>query len=242
MINLLQMMLRVASAHQNSFGCHSISHARSLSFCSKGLNELSLRRNLPLRDNATALPFCFLRFRFSGDPATPTLLYPRDFIAVRIQSEFLALTLILGPHCPKITGDRSLGGPTLLIGAALMMIWMFANAGILGGQGVIVLGGVDDVAEESMKVTGAAAKGLIACTYLFVASYAPTWGPVSWIYPPELFPLCFRGKGVALATSSNWAFNLSLRASCFREYQVEGVSHFRDLQLGYVHPCALHVP
>jgi MFS family permease len=106
--------------------------------------------------------------------------------------------------------DRWGRRPTLLIGAFLMGTWMFANAGILGGQGVVVPGGVDGVAEESMKLTGAAAKGLIACTYLFVASYAPTWGPVSWIYPPELFPLRLRGKGVALATSSNWAFNLAL--------------------------------
>jgi hypothetical protein len=100
--------------------------------------------------------------------------------------------------------------PTLLVGAFLMATWMFANAGILGGKGVVVPGGIDGIAEESMALSGAAAKGLIACTYLFVASYAPTWGPVSWIYPPELFPLRLRGKGVALATSSNWAFNLAL--------------------------------
>ncbi|KAE9380093.1 general substrate transporter [Stipitochalara longipes BDJ] len=73
--------------------------------------------------------------------------------------------------------DRWGRRPTLLIGAALMGTWMFANAGILGGQGVVVPGGVDGVAEESMQLTGTAAKGLIACMYLFVASYAPTWGP-----------------------------------------------------------------
>jgi hypothetical protein len=59
-------------------------------------------------------------------------------------------------------------------------------------------------------VTGAASKAIIACSYLFVASYAPTWGPVSWIYPPELYPLRVRGKAVALATSANWAFNFAL--------------------------------
>ncbi|KAL4973072.1 hypothetical protein BDW66DRAFT_154152 [Aspergillus desertorum] len=49
-----------------------------------------------------------------------------------------------------------------------------------------------------------AAKGVIACTYLFVASFALTWGPVSWIYPPQLFPLRLRGKAVAVTTSSKW--------------------------------------
>ena len=91
-----------------------------------------------------------------------------------------------------------------------MMTFMYANAGIMGGHGVVVPGGIDNTPEASMRVSGAPAKGLIACTYLFVASYAPTWGPVSWIYPPELYPLRVRGKAVALATSFNWAFNTAL--------------------------------
>lgn len=33
---------------------------------------------------------------------------------------------------------------------------------------------------------------------------------MSWAYPPELFPLKLRGKGVALSTSANWAFNTAL--------------------------------
>ncbi|KAI8683431.1 MFS domain-containing protein [Fusarium keratoplasticum] len=100
--------------------------------------------------------------------------------------------------------------PTLLAGSALMGVWMFANAGILGANGTVWPGGKDGVPEVSMTVSGSAAKGLIACTYLFVASFAPTWGPASWTYPPELFPLRLRGKGVALATSANWAFNTAL--------------------------------
>jgi sugar porter (SP) family MFS transporter len=106
--------------------------------------------------------------------------------------------------------DRWGRRPTMLIGSSLMCIFMFANAGLMGGNGTVVPGGVKGTAAESMSVTGAPAKGLIACTYLFVASYAPTWGPASWIYPPELFPLRLRGKGVALATSGNWAFNMAL--------------------------------
>ena len=70
----------------------------------------------------------------------------------------------------------------LMIGAFLMMTWMFTNAGILGGLGEVVPGGINGVPEESMRVSGTAASALIACTYLFVASYAPTWGPVSWVY------------------------------------------------------------
>ncbi|KAJ5267790.1 Hexose transporter [Penicillium angulare] len=106
--------------------------------------------------------------------------------------------------------DRWGRRPTMLVGAFLMCVFMFANAGILGAHAEIIPEGKRKTAEESMKVTGSAAKGLIACTYLFVASYAPTWGPVSWTYPPELFPLRLRSKGVSVATSGNWAFNMAL--------------------------------
>ncbi|KAB8275905.1 general substrate transporter [Aspergillus minisclerotigenes] len=106
--------------------------------------------------------------------------------------------------------DRWGRRPTLLIGAVLMGTFMYANGAIMAVHGEVVPGGIDGVAQQSMRLHGAAAKGLIACTYLFVASYAPTWGPVSWTYPPELYPMRLRGKGVALSTSGNWAFNTAL--------------------------------
>ncbi|KAL8916667.1 MAG: hypothetical protein Q9208_008367 [Pyrenodesmia sp. 3 TL-2023] len=107
--------------------------------------------------------------------------------------------------------DRWGRRPTLLAGAALMMTFLFANAAILAAHGHYA--GPDGVAHTpaaSWIVSGTPAKAVIACSYLFVASYAPTWGPVSWIYPPELYPLRVRGKAVALATSANWAFNFAL--------------------------------
>lgn len=101
----------------------------------------------------------------------------------------------------------------LLVGSTLMMTWMFANAGIMASYGKPAPpGGLHNVAEQSWDLSSSpkAAKAVIACTYLFVASFAPTWGPVSWIYPPELYPLRLRGKAVALSTSSNWIFNFAL--------------------------------
>lgn len=101
--------------------------------------------------------------------------------------------------------------PTMLAGSLLMGIWMFTAAGILATKGEPVPpGGLDNDPSKSMKVSGSAAQGLVAVTYLFVASFAPTWGPVSWTYPPELFPLRLRSKGTAVATSGNWAFNTAL--------------------------------
>lgn len=107
--------------------------------------------------------------------------------------------------------DRIGRRPTLLVGAAFMALWLFVNAGVLATKGTYPgPQGVQGIPEASTSVTGSASKAVIACSYLFVASYAPTWGPVSWIYPPELYPNRLRGKAVALATSGNWAFNFAL--------------------------------
>ncbi|KAI1912602.1 high affinity glucose transporter [Ophidiomyces ophidiicola] len=107
--------------------------------------------------------------------------------------------------------DRWGRRPTLLVGAFFMMIWLFINAGVLATYGSPAPpGGLDGIEAVSWQIYGPPSKVIIACSYLFVASFAPTWGPVSWIYPPELFPLRVRGKAVALCTSANWAFNFAL--------------------------------
>jgi sugar porter (SP) family MFS transporter len=106
--------------------------------------------------------------------------------------------------------DRWGRRPTLLVGAFFMCLWMCVNAGLFAVYSRPARPGEFDTPAESMAISGAPAKAVIASTYLFVASYAPTWGPVSWTYPPELYPLRVRGKAVALATSGNWAFNFAL--------------------------------
>jgi sugar porter (SP) family MFS transporter len=106
--------------------------------------------------------------------------------------------------------DRWGRRPTLLIGAFFMCLWLCVNAGVFAVYSRPPYPGEFTSESESMSISGAPAKAIIASTYLFVASYAPTWGPVSWTYPPELFPLRQRGKAVALCTSANWAFNFAL--------------------------------
>jgi hypothetical protein len=34
-----------------------------------------------------------------------------------------------------------------------------------------------------------------------------SWGPIPWLYPPEIMPLTVRAKGVSLSTATNWFFN-----------------------------------
>ncbi|KIY46119.1 sugar transporter [Fistulina hepatica ATCC 64428] len=100
--------------------------------------------------------------------------------------------------------------PTLLVGSALMAIFLFATAGLLASDGYYVAGGVDGNADIRWTINGAPSKGVIACSYLFVASYAITWGPVGWIYISEIFPRSVRAQGCGLATATNWIFNFAL--------------------------------
>lgn len=49
-----------------------------------------------------------------------------------------------------------------------MMLWLFLNAGLLGGFGRVPYPGQFDTDAESISITGAPAKAVIAFTYLFV--------------------------------------------------------------------------
>ena len=47
----------------------------------------------------------------------------------------------------------------------------------------------------------------IFSVYIFLFSFASTWGPIAWVYQSEIFPLRVRGKGTGVGTLSNWINN-----------------------------------
>jgi sugar porter (SP) family MFS transporter len=99
--------------------------------------------------------------------------------------------------------------PMLLIGLLLMGFFLFLVGGLQGrfghwadlpGDGrVWIIDGHEHIT-----------KFIIACSYLFVCSFAVTMGPVSWTYPAEIFPMRVRAKAVAISTATCWAFNCAL--------------------------------
>jgi len=48
---------------------------------------------------------------------------------------------------------------------------------------------------------------VVVCVIVFNAAFGYSWGPLPWLYPPEIMPLTIRAKGVSLSTATNWAFN-----------------------------------
>ncbi|GAA6015890.1 hypothetical protein JCM10207_006794 [Rhodosporidiobolus poonsookiae] len=50
-------------------------------------------------------------------------------------------------------------------------------------------------------------QAVVAFVILFNAAFGYSWGPIPWLYPPEILPNVFRVKGVSLSTAANWAGN-----------------------------------
>ena len=104
--------------------------------------------------------------------------------------------------------DRTGRRPSLLLGSFGMMSWLFISGAIQAAYGQPKYGDKDLTWEIKNHIS--ASQGVVACSYLFVATFATTWGPVSWTYPSEIFPAKIRAKAVSLATASNWIWNLVL--------------------------------
>jgi MFS family permease len=101
--------------------------------------------------------------------------------------------------------------PALLVGSFLMMTWLFTTGALQASYGVPNPDENDkDISWVVPKEHSGVSKAIVACSYLFVASFATTWGPTSWTYPSEIFPAKVRAKAVSLATAANWTWNCIL--------------------------------
>ncbi|ONH65122.1 Sugar transporter STL1 [Cyberlindnera fabianii] len=48
---------------------------------------------------------------------------------------------------------------------------------------------------------------VVILVVIFNAAFGYSFGPIPWLYPPEIAPLSIRSKVASLSTASNWAFN-----------------------------------
>ncbi|CUS20977.1 LAQU0S02e02718g1_1 [Lachancea quebecensis] len=103
--------------------------------------------------------------------------------------------------------------PVLMVGGVFMFIWLFVVAGLLADYSVPEPNGFDGDDTVRIRIPDSekpAAKGVIAASYLFVCSFAPSWGVGIWIYCSEIFNNFERARGSAFCASVNWAFNFAL--------------------------------
>jgi MFS family permease len=109
--------------------------------------------------------------------------------------------------------DRVGRRPSMLLGSFFMMTWLFISGALQGAYGEPVPNlnaPGNDISWQIGKNHKSVSKAVVALSYLFVATFATTWGPSSWTYPSEIYPSQIRAKAVSLATASNWAWNCIL--------------------------------
>lgn len=69
----------------------------------------------------------------------------------------------------------------MMSGSFMLAILLFTQAGVMATYGEPVPGGLNGVPTVTWVVHHrGASRAIIACSYLFIAAYAPTWGPVGW--------------------------------------------------------------
>ncbi|KAK9462430.1 general substrate transporter [Lipomyces oligophaga] len=100
--------------------------------------------------------------------------------------------------------------PLLIFGAILMAAWLFAVSGLMANYGHWVPEVNGNTGIRWTVPNKTAAKAIIACNYLFVASFASTWGPGIWIYVSEIFPMKQRAMAVGVTGACNWIFNFGI--------------------------------
>ncbi|ORY61409.1 MFS sugar transporter-like protein [Pseudomassariella vexata] len=104
--------------------------------------------------------------------------------------------------------------PALIVGSFLMMTFLFISGALQAVHGQPNVPPIRN--EENSAITWivynkkSVSSGIVACSYLFVATFATTWGPTSWTYPAEIFPSKVRAKAVSLSTAANWFWNMIL--------------------------------
>ncbi|KAI1488305.1 general substrate transporter [Biscogniauxia mediterranea] len=100
--------------------------------------------------------------------------------------------------------------PALIVGAFMMMVFLFINGALQAVYGIPNNGTGNSDITWIVLDNKPVSTGIVACSYLFVATFATTWGPTSWTYPAEIFPSKVRAKAVSLSTASNWFWNMIL--------------------------------
>ncbi|GAB1316176.1 high affinity glucose transporter [Madurella fahalii] len=104
--------------------------------------------------------------------------------------------------------------PSLILGSFGMATWLFISGALQQYYGqpntdetrTVNNSDITWLVYQNRPVSSA----IVSCSYLFVATFATTWGPVSWTYPAEIFPSRIRAKAVSLSTSANWFWNMVL--------------------------------
>jgi SP family xylose:H+ symportor-like MFS transporter len=104
-----------------------------------------------------------------------------------------------------VTVDRFGRRPLMVIGAIIMAVAMISiGFTFFTGMGQVEIGS-ELVNQFTNRFAAIAAFSLIL---VYIAGFAISWGPVTWVLLSEIFPNRIRGRALAVATAAMWISNL----------------------------------
>ena len=138
-------------------------------------------------------------------------------ILLSILQQFVGINVVLY-YAPEIFKTISSGTDTALLMTIIVGIVNFLFT-------IVAIKTVDKYGRKPLMVIGAlgmaiamlslgfvffsGATGYLAlfCMMLYVASFAMSWGPVTWVLLSEIFPNKIRGRALAIAVAAQWISN-----------------------------------
>lgn len=138
-------------------------------------------------------------------------------IVLSVFQQFVGINVVLY-YAPEIFKTISSGTDsallmTIIVGIVNFLFTIIAVKTVdkYGRKPLMIIGAVGmAVAMLSLGfVFFAEASGYLAlfCMMLYVASFAMSWGPVTWVLLSEIFPNKIRGKALAIAVAAQWVSN-----------------------------------
>jgi len=103
---------------------------------------------------------------------------------------------------------------TVVVGVANVVFTLVATATVdrWGRKPLLILGGL--VMAASMLILGflfnahAVGIGALIAVIAYIAGFALSWGPVTWVLLSEIFPNIIKAKAMAIAVAAQWIANL----------------------------------
>ncbi|KAI1095683.1 general substrate transporter [Rostrohypoxylon terebratum] len=100
--------------------------------------------------------------------------------------------------------------PTFITGSLFQMVFLLIAGALLAIYGQPNTNQDDSNITWIVVDNAPVSSAVVASSYLFVAAYAMTWGPTSWVYAAEIPPPRVRAMAVGISTASNWLWNMVL--------------------------------
>ena len=102
---------------------------------------------------------------------------------------------------------------TAIVGVANVLFTVIAIATVdrLGRKPLLIIGGV--IMGVAMVTLGfqfqanATGLGPLVAAVLYIAGFALSWGPVTWVLLAEMFPNAIKGKAMSIAVGAQWIAN-----------------------------------